>query len=152
MLLPTTRIDQVLEAIKHHHPTIFPGIPALYLAIANYPKVRSYGVAAIRSCVSGSAPLPVEVQEAFEKLTRGRLVEGYGLTEASPVTHSNPLKGERRVGCIGVPLPGTNACIIDLKTGETRLDSYKVPRQIEFRSELPKNFVGKVLRRLLVEA
>src|SRR6266849_4771560 len=97
VLLPTVRTDQILEAIKHHHPTIFPGIPAFYVAIANYPHVRSYGVSAIRICVSGSAPLPVEVQEAFEKLTRGRLVEGYGLTEASPVTHSNPLKGERRV-------------------------------------------------------
>jgi len=285
VLLPTSRIDRILEAIKNYHPTIFPGIPALYVAIANYPKVRSYGVAAIRTCISGSAPLPVEVQEEFEKLTRGRLVEGYGLTEASPVTHSNPLKGERHVGSIGIPLPETNARIVDLKTGETlphgeigellisgpqvmqgywnmpeetrdtlkngwlhtgdlarmdedgfftivdrkkdlilagsynvyprdveevlyehpkvlevvvistldshetngaseestppaspfikafvvlkrgekatpdellalcreRLDSYKVPRQIEFRSELPKNFVGKVLRRLLVE-
>ena len=285
VLLPTSRIDRILEAIKNYHPTIFPGIPALYLAIANYPRVRSYGVAAIRTCISGSAPLPVEVQEEFEKLTRGRLVEGYGLTEASPVTHSNPLKGERHVGSIGIPLPETNACIVDLKTGEPlphgeigellisgpqvmqgywnmseetrdslkngwlhtgdlarmdedgfftivdrkkdlilagsynvyprdveevlyehpkvlevvvistldsneingaseqstppaspfikafvvlkrgekatqdellalcreRLDSYKVPRQIEFRSELPKNFVGKVLRRLLVE-
>lgn len=280
VLLPTTRTSQLLHAIKTYHPTLFPGIPAFYLAIANYPRVRSYGVASIRVCVSGSAPLPVEVQEAFEKLTRGRLVEGYGLTEASPVTHSNPLKGERRVGSIGIPLPGTNARIVDLRTGETlppnevgellirgpqvmqgywnmpgetretlkngwlrtgdlasmdedgfftiidrkkdlilagsynvyprdveevlyehpkvleaavvstrsaaesnsganspfikavvvlkrgekasadellalcreRLDAYKVPRQIEFRSELPKNFVGKVLRRLLVDA
>jgi long-chain acyl-CoA synthetase len=280
VLLPTTRTRQLLHAIKTYHPTLFPGIPAFYLAIANYPRVRSYGVASIRVCVSGSAPLPVEVQEAFEKLTRGRLVEGYGLTEASPVTHSNPLKGERRVGSIGIPLPATNARIVDLRTGETlppnevgellirgpqvmqgywnmpgetretlkngwlrtgdlasmdedgfftiidrkkdlilagsynvyprdveevlyehpkvlevavvstrsaaesnsganspfikavvvlkrgekasadellalcreRLDAYKVPRQIEFRSELPKNFVGKVLRRLLVDA
>ena len=121
VLLPTLRIDRILEAIKNYHPTIFPGIPALYLAIANYPRVRSYGVAAIRSCISGSAPLPVEVQEEFEKLTRGRLVEGYGLTEASPVTHSNPLKGERHVGSIGIPLPETNACIVDLKTGEPLL-------------------------------
>lgn len=117
VLLPAPRIDQIMEAIKQHHPTIFPGVPALYLAIANYPRVRSYGVAAIRTCVSGSAPLPVEVQEAFEKLTRGRLVEGYGLTEASPSTHSNPLKGERRVGSIGIPLPGTLARIVDVTTG-----------------------------------
>src|SRR5207245_7801674 len=107
------------EAIKRHHPTIFPGIPAFYVAIANYPHVRSYGVSAIRTCVSGSAPLPVEVQEAFEKLTRGRLVEGYGLTEASPVTHSNPLEGERRVGSIGIPLPGTTARIADTETGQS---------------------------------
>ncbi len=118
VLLPAPRIDQIMEAIKQHHPSIFPGVPALYLAIANYPRVRSYGVAAIRICVSGSAPLPVEVQEAFEKLTRGRLVEGYGLTEASPSTHTNPLKGERRVGSIGTPLPGTLARIVDVKTGE----------------------------------
>ncbi|GAC1657101.1 MAG: hypothetical protein NVS4B7_02000 [Ktedonobacteraceae bacterium] len=119
VLLPTRRTDQVLEAIKEHHPTIFPGVPALYLAIANYPKVRSFGVSSIRVCISGSAPLPVAVQEAFEKLTKGHLVEGYGLTEASPVTHSNPLKGERRVGSIGIPLPSTSARIVDLKTGET---------------------------------
>ena len=118
VLLPAPRIDQIMQAIKQHHPSIFPGVPALYLAIANYPRVRSYGVAAIRTCVSGSAPLPVEVQEAFEKLTRGRLVEGYGLTEASPSTHTNPLKGERRVGSIGIPLPGTAARIVDVKTGE----------------------------------
>jgi len=273
ILLPTNRIDQIMKAIKDHHPSIFPGIPAFYLAVANYPKVRSYGVSSIRICVSGSAPLPVEVQEAFEKLTKGHLVEGYGLTEASPVTHSNPLKGERRVGSIGLPLPGTNARIVDpqteiplppgevgelliqgpqvmqgywnmpvetaqvlrsgwlhtgdlarmdedgfftivdrkkdlilsglyniyprdveevlyehpkvleaavvstgstnspsikafvvLKRGEQatadellalcreRLDAYKVPKQIEFRHELPKNIVGKVLRRLLIEA
>ena len=85
VLLPTRRTHQILEAIKHNHPSIFPGVPALYLAIANYPGVRSNGVSSIRVCISGSAPLPVEVQEAFEKLTRGHLVEGYGLTEASPV-------------------------------------------------------------------
>lgn len=283
VLLPSARIDELLKAIKHYHPSLFPGIPSLYLAIANYPHVRSYGVGSIRTCVSGSAPLPVEVQEAFEKLTRGRLVEGYGLTEASPVTHANPLKGERHVGSIGIPLSGTNARVVDWNSGEPlppgevgellirgpqvmqgywnmpaetaqtlkdgwlhtgdlavmdedgffsiierkkdiilsgsynvyprdveevlyehpkvleaavvstpmpggngtdstgslpspfikavvvlkrgekatadellalcreRLDAYKVPRQIEFRSELPKNIVGKVLRRLLVE-
>ena len=249
--------------------------------------MRRYGIASVRICLCGSAPLPIEVQEAFEKLTRGRLVEAYGLTEASPGTHCNPLSGERRVGSIGLPLPGTDASIVDLRTGEPlppgevgellirgpqvmrgywqrpeetaqaladgwlhtgdlarmdedgfftivdrkkdvilagafnvyprdveevlyehpkvleaavvgapdsangvsgaggvdgdasqtpfikavvvlkrgeratadellalcreRLDAYKVPRQIEFRTELPKNFVGKVLRRLLVE-
>ena len=122
VLLPTTRIQQVVEAIKQYHPSIFPGVPALYLAIANYPKIRSYGVSSIKYCVSGSAPLPVEVQEAFEKLTRGRLVEGYGLTEASPVTHSNPLEGERHVGSIGVPLPGTNARIVDPQTRRPAAD------------------------------
>jgi len=117
-LLPTTRIDQVMRAIKRYRPSLFPGVPALYVAIANYPRVRSYGVSSIRICVSGSAPLPVEAQEAFEKLTRGRLVEGYGLTEASPVTHSNPIQGERRVGSIGLPYPSTDARIVDTQTGK----------------------------------
>jgi len=69
--------------------------------------------------VSGAAPLPLEVQEAFEKLTRGKLVEGYGLTEASPVTHANPIQGQRKTGTIGVPLPDTDAKIVDLQTGWT---------------------------------
>jgi long-chain acyl-CoA synthetase len=117
-LLPTSRPSAVLQAIRRERPTILPGVPSLYLMIAHYPRVRSYGVASIRTCISGSAPLPVEVQEAFEKLTRGRLVEGYGLTEAAPVTHCNPLGGERRVGSIGIPMPGTNAKIVDIESGE----------------------------------
>jgi long-chain acyl-CoA synthetase len=118
VLVPIARTDQVLQAIKRYRPTLFSGTPALYLAIAHYPKVRRYRIAAMRVCVSGSAPLPVEVQEAFEKLTRGHLVEAYALTEASPSTHANPHKGERRVGSIGLPLPSTDARIVDLETGE----------------------------------
>jgi long-chain acyl-CoA synthetase len=104
----------VLKTIKRYKPTIFPGSPNMYVAINNFRGVRKYGVGSIKACISGSAPLPVEVQEAFEKLTKGRLVEGYGLTEASPVTHANPLSDSRRVGTIGVPLPSTEAKIVDL--------------------------------------
>ncbi len=118
VLVPTAHTDQVLQAVKRYRPTLFSGTPALFLAIAHYPKVRSYRIAAIRVCVSGSAPLPVEVQEAFEKLTQGHLVEAYALTEASPSTHANPHKGERRVGSIGLPLPSTDARIVNLETGE----------------------------------
>jgi len=104
----------VLKTIKRYRPTIFPGSPSMYVAINNFRGVRKYGIKSIKACVSGSAPLPVEVQEAFEKLTKGRLVEGYGLTEASPVTHANPLGDNRRVGTIGVPLPSTRSKIADL--------------------------------------
>jgi long-chain acyl-CoA synthetase len=86
----------------------------MYMAINGFPNVRQYGISSIKACISGAAPLPVEVQEAFEKLTRGRLVEGYGLTEAGPVTHANPLQGLRKIGSIGIPLPGTDAHIVDL--------------------------------------
>lgn len=118
VLLPVFELQQVLEHIKKYKPTIFPGVPSIYTAINNAPDVRSYGLASIKACISGAAPLPVEVQEKFEKLTRGRLVEGYGLTESSPVTHANPLYGVRKVGSIGVPLPNTDAKIVDLATGE----------------------------------
>jgi long-chain acyl-CoA synthetase len=118
VLLPVFEVQQVLEHISLHRPTIFPGVPPMYSALRRAPDVRSYGLSSIRACISGAAPLPVEAQEAFEKLTRGRLVEGYGLTEASPVTHANPLEGVRKTGSIGVPIPNTDAKIVDMFSGE----------------------------------
>jgi long-chain acyl-CoA synthetase len=118
VLLPVFELKQVLSHIRQYKPTIFPGVPSIYMAINQAPNVRSFGLSSIKACISGAAPLPIEVQEAFEKLTRGRLVEGYGLTEASPVTHANPLEGFRKVGSIGVPIPNTDAKIVDLMTGE----------------------------------
>ena len=112
----------VLKAIKKYKPTIFPGSPSMYVAINNFRGVRKYGIKSIKACISGSAPLPVEVQEAFEKLTKGKLVEGYGLTEAAPVTHANPLGKNRRIGTIGVPLPSTQAVIVDLKSSSKEVE------------------------------
>jgi len=117
VILPTFITEDVLRAIKKYKPTIFPGVPTMYVAIINYPDIRQFGIRSIRACISGAAPLPVEVQEAFEKLTRGRLVEGYGLTEATTVTHANPLAGRRKIGTIGLPLPSTEAKIVDLISG-----------------------------------
>lgn len=119
VLLPVFELNEVLEHIKKYKPTIFPGVPSIYTAINHAPNVRSYGLSSIKACISGAAPLPVEVQEEFEKLTRGRLVEGYGLSECSPITHANPLYGLRKIGSIGVPQPNTDAKIVDLATGET---------------------------------
>jgi long-chain acyl-CoA synthetase len=118
VILPTFSTEAVLKAIKRYRPTLFPGVPTMYVAINNYPGVRRFGISSIKACISGAAPLPVEVQEAFEKLTRGRLVEGYGLTEATTVTHANPLNSLRKVGAIGIPLPSTEAKIVDLATGK----------------------------------
>lgn len=114
ILKPQFQIAEVMKTIKRYKPTIFPGVPAMYVAINNFRGVRKYGINSIKACISGSAPLPVEVQEAFEKLTKGRLVEGYGLTEAAPVTHANPLGEKRKVGTIGVPLPSTEARVVEL--------------------------------------
>ncbi len=118
ILLPVFDTQEVLEHIRDYKVSIFPGVPSLYMAINYFPNVREYGLDSIKACISGAAPLPVEVQEAFEKLTHGRLVEGYGLTEASPVTHANPLYSVRKPGSIGIPIPNTEAKIIDLVTGE----------------------------------
>ncbi len=118
VVLPTFVTENVLRAIHKYKPTIFPGVPTMYVAINNFPGVRRYGISSIKACISGAAPLPVEVQESFEKLTRGRLVEGYGLTEATTVTHANPLSGMRKVGGIGIPVPSTEAKIIDVASGK----------------------------------
>jgi long-chain acyl-CoA synthetase len=118
ILKPRFDVVDVLKTIRKRRPTIFPGVPQMYVTIKDYPKVRRFRVQSIKACISGSAPLPVEVQEAFEKLTRGRLVEGYGLTEASPATHANPLNGLRKVGSIGIPLPSTEARVLDLRSGQ----------------------------------
>jgi long-chain acyl-CoA synthetase len=117
ILLPTFETQHVLRAMQREHPTIFPGVPPMYASIAEVKNVRSYGLASLRACISGAAPLPVEVQEGFERITRAKLVEGYGLTEAGPVTHANPIHATTaRHGFIGLPLPSTDAKIVDLET------------------------------------
>ncbi|NTU81107.1 MAG: long-chain fatty acid--CoA ligase [Chloroflexales bacterium] len=110
-------IDNVMRIIAHERCTIFPGVPAMYIGIINHKDVAAYDMRSVRVCVCGSAPLPMQVQERFEALTGGRLVEGYGLSEASPLTHGNPVHGRRKVGSIGVPFPDTEARIVDLETG-----------------------------------
>jgi long-chain acyl-CoA synthetase len=117
LLLPTFDAEAVLKTIRRYQPTLFPGVPAMYARINEFPKVRRYEIASVKTCISGASPLPIEVQEGFEKLTKGRLVEGYGLTEASPVTHANPLFGRRKVGYIGIPLPSTDARVVHPRTG-----------------------------------
>ncbi|RKY88698.1 long-chain fatty acid--CoA ligase, partial [candidate division KSB1 bacterium] len=118
LLVPRFDTRQVLKLVQKHRVTIFPGVPTMYIAINNYPDVHKYDLSSIRACISGGAALPVEVQRQFERLTGGRLVEGYGLSEASPVTHANPLYGLRKEGSIGVPFPSTEAKIVDLETCE----------------------------------
>jgi len=118
VILSTFATPEVMRAIRRRRPTLFPGVPTMYTAINDFPGVRRYRVSSIRACISGAAPLPVEVQEAFERLTKGRLVEGYGLTEAGPVTHANPFNGPRKPGSIGIPFPSTEAKIVDLATGK----------------------------------
>jgi len=118
ILVPKFDVKQMLELINKTKPTLFPGAPTMYIGLINHPDLQKYDLSSIEACVSGSAPLPVEVQIRFEELTGGRLVEGYGLTEASPVTHSNPIWGKSITGSIGLPWPDTDSCILDPNSGE----------------------------------
>jgi long-chain acyl-CoA synthetase len=119
ILIPNPRdLDQLLKAINQHKPTIFPGVPSLYAAINNHPGVKAgkYDVESITICLSGAAGLPPEVQEEFQRITGGKLVEGYGLSEATPVTHANPIRSGGYIGTIGLPLPDTDCKIVDVDT------------------------------------
>jgi long-chain acyl-CoA synthetase len=120
VLVPNPRpIENVMRIMQHERCTIYPGVPAMYIGIVNHPKIAEFNLRSIKACISGSAPLPMEVQERFEKLTGGNLVEGYGLTEAAPVTHCNPLgQGARKKeGSIGIPLPDVDARVVSLESG-----------------------------------
>jgi len=118
ILLPRFDPHQVLAAIARHRPSLFPGAPIMYQTLASHPDAAKYDLKSIRACISGAAPLAPEVQDAFEAATGGRVVEGYGLTEAAPVTHCNPVGGERRNGTIGLPFPGTEARVVTPGGGE----------------------------------
>lgn len=118
VLLPRFTVKDTLKAIKKYRPDLFPGVPTMYLALAREVERTKQDLSSIKVCISGSAPLPLEVQTRFEAVSGARVVEGYGLTEASPVTHCNPVFGERRIGTIGLPLPETLSAIIDADTGQ----------------------------------
>jgi long-chain acyl-CoA synthetase len=121
VLLPRFDAAAVLKTIARYHPDHLPGVPTLYNALIHHPQIARYDLRSVRTCISGAAPLPGEIQSQFERITGGRLVEGYGLTEASPVTHVTPLRGRRKPGSIGLPLPDTEARIVDLETGTRAL-------------------------------
>jgi long-chain acyl-CoA synthetase len=113
VLLPRFELDGVLSAIDRFRPTLFPGVPAMYVAINNAVEKGGHDLSSIKACLSGAAPLPMEVAERFERFSGGRLVEGYGLSESSPVAIANPIYGKRKAGTIGMPLPDTIARVAD---------------------------------------
>ena len=107
----------VLKGIQKLKPTVFPGAPSLYISLLQQKDIKKYDLSSINCCVSGSAPMPVEYMEQFKEITGTDISEGYGLTEASPVTHFNPINGIRKNGSIGLPFPDTDAKIVDMDVG-----------------------------------
>ncbi len=118
VFLPLFKAKEVVKTIHRYRPTLLPGIPTMYLAIMREVGANTDLVSSIKYCISGAAPLPAKVRTDFEEMTHGKLVEGYGLSEASPVTHCNPLNGDIRDGSVGLPLPNVEAAILDPQTGE----------------------------------
>jgi long-chain acyl-CoA synthetase len=120
ILLPQFKTHDVLHAIDKYRATLFPGVPSIYVAINNSPDLPRVDLTSLRHCFSGAAPLPQEVQERFEAHIGGRLVEGYGMTEANACIIT-PLRGARKRGSIGVPIPDVEARIVDVDTGRQTL-------------------------------
>jgi long-chain acyl-CoA synthetase len=114
ILVPRFDLHRVLKLIAKERPTYFPGVPRIYVAINEAPESRRFDLGSIKACISGAAPLPLAVAERFTEITRGgQVIEGYGLTECSPVTHANPINGVRKEGSIGLPIPDTDCKIVD---------------------------------------
>jgi long-chain acyl-CoA synthetase len=119
IMLPRFDLVQVIKTIDKKRPTLFPAVPTIYTAINHYKNLAQYNLSSIRYCISGGAPLPVEVKRDFERLTGCVLVEGYGLSETSPVATCNPIEGENKAGSIGLPVPGTPIDIVSLDDNKT---------------------------------
>ncbi len=117
VLLPRFHADEVIKAIHTHRITMFSGVPMMYSMITEHPDAKRYDLRSLRVCLSGASSLPADVQERFESLTGARISEGYGLTEASPTTHCNPMQGEHPPGSMGLPFPDTEARVVDSDTG-----------------------------------
>lgn len=116
--MPRFDLNETLKTIHKKKPHLFPAVPAIYAGINNHPHLAKYNLSSLEYCISGGAPLPVEVKRTFETVTGCTVVEGYGLSETSPVVCVNPLKGANKAGSIGLPVPQTIVEIIDPESGK----------------------------------
>ncbi len=121
VLLPRYSPEEVLNAIHRHRPTLFAGVPTMYVGLINHPNLKRYDLSSLRGCFSGAAALAPEVKKRFEELTGGRLLEGYGLTEAVTAKSVNPYRGVNKTGSIGIPFPDTIMRIVDQQDPDKEL-------------------------------
>ena len=126
IVLPRFEINSFIKAMEKYRPTMLPGVPTLFVALINDPRLPKLDLSSLWACISGSAPLPLEVRDRFEALSGCTMMEGYGLTEAAPITHFNPVRGRRPAGSMGIPLPSTQAMVVDQETGARELPAGEV--------------------------
>jgi len=143
IIMPRFDAGELIKTISRKKPTIFPGVPSIYTVLMAHPKVDSFDLSSVRFCVTGSAPMPVDVMRRFEQKTGSKIVEGYGLSEASPVTHANPIDGMRKPGSIGVPLPDTDCRIVDPETGTREMPAGQVGELIVRGPQVMKRLLEK---------
>ncbi|MDM5338552.1 long-chain fatty acid--CoA ligase [Fictibacillus enclensis] len=119
--VPEFHIETIIAILRKYRPTIFPAVPTMYIALLNDPRLKKEDVSSLKYCSSGSASLPVEVIQQFERKLGVHIYEGFGMTETSPTTHRNPGVGKRKPGSVGIPYPCTDAKIVDAETGTTEM-------------------------------
>jgi long-chain acyl-CoA synthetase len=157
VIMPRFVLDDAMKLIDKTRPTVMPGVPTMFNAMLNHPRLKSFDLSSLKYCVSGGAPLPIDLKQRFEKLTGCKVVEGYGLSEASPSVTCNPVEGPVKEGSIGQPLPGTIVSLRDLadptkevplgEKGEICVNGPQVMKGYWRKPEETANqFVGEYLR------
>jgi long-chain acyl-CoA synthetase len=140
VLIPDPRdVLHVMGSISKHKATLYSAVPTSYVRINTHPQVKEFDLSSVRVCLSGAAPLPLQVQEAFQAITGGKLVEAFGMTESSPATHVNPLN-RNKIGTIGIPWPDTDARIVDIDTGEEELPQGDIGEMIMHGPQVMKGY------------
>ena len=140
ILVPDPRdVMHIMGSISKHKATLYSAVPSSYTRINTHPQVKEFDLSSVRVCLSGAAPLPREVQETFQAITGGKLVEAFGMTEASPATHVNPLN-RNKIGTIGTPWPDTDARIVDIDTGEIELPQGEIGEMIMQGPQIMKGY------------
>lgn len=130
VLIPKPEAKVILEAVEKNKVTFIPAVPTLFNAMINFPQIKKYDLGSIKSCLSGAAPLPLETIRGFKELTGIMLLEAYGLTETSPCTHGIPWGGKEKPGCIGLPVPSTDAKLVDVDDDTKEVTDFGVPGEL----------------------
>lgn len=143
ILVPKFEVEQIVSLIETVKPTSFPGVPTMYIALLDYYKKKKFELSSLNVCSSGSAPLPPEVIDRFNQVSGTKVAEGYGLSEASPTTHRNPVSGLQKIGSIGIPIQNTDAKIVDIATGEKTLSYGEVGELVIKGPQIMKGYWNK---------